>query len=213
MVYWFILCNFPVTLIDWRWIFPASFFTLSHCCFFRSCMIHLLSLPGSENLQCDVEGMCGCRVGVTGEKCDTCRAGFHSLGPGGCRWATIIVVNTHVQTQNCYKIRILEKRGLKQMSDGYNYIQIDNIFFQNPSLFVPFSLPSKTFLTSNYKTNVNKRIYISLCDTTVNQWPSYQWAAGCAKYSIKLLITVLTRQLTQRSLIFPVEPWTDVFVF
>ncbi|XP_031173603.1 laminin subunit gamma-3 [Sander lucioperca] len=43
------------------------------------------NINGSVSLQCDVEGRCACRVGVTGEKCDTCRAGFHSLGPGGCR--------------------------------------------------------------------------------------------------------------------------------
>ncbi|KAF7662191.1 hypothetical protein LDENG_00243610 [Lucifuga dentata] len=40
---------------------------------------------GSVSLQCDAEGRCVCRGGVTGEKCDTCQAGFHSLGPGGCR--------------------------------------------------------------------------------------------------------------------------------
>ncbi|XP_060916773.1 laminin subunit gamma-3 [Labrus mixtus] len=43
------------------------------------------NINGSVGLQCDVEGRCACRVGVTGEKCDTCQAGFHSLGPGGCR--------------------------------------------------------------------------------------------------------------------------------
>uniref|UniRef100_A0A8D3AEZ2 Laminin, gamma 3 n=1 Tax=Scophthalmus maximus TaxID=52904 RepID=A0A8D3AEZ2_SCOMX len=43
------------------------------------------NINGSVSLQCDAEGRCACRVGVTGEKCDTCRAGFHSLGPGGCR--------------------------------------------------------------------------------------------------------------------------------
>uniref|UniRef100_A0A4W6BL25 Laminin, gamma 3 n=1 Tax=Lates calcarifer TaxID=8187 RepID=A0A4W6BL25_LATCA len=43
------------------------------------------NINGSVSLQCDVEGRCACRVGVTGEKCDTCLAGFHSLGPGGCR--------------------------------------------------------------------------------------------------------------------------------
>lgn len=43
------------------------------------------NINGSVSLQCDVEGRCACRVGVTGGKCDTCQAGFHSLGPGGCR--------------------------------------------------------------------------------------------------------------------------------
>ncbi|XP_049593242.1 laminin subunit gamma-3 [Syngnathus scovelli] len=41
---------------------------------------------GSASLQCDGEGRCACGGrGVTGDKCDACRPGFHSLGPGGCR--------------------------------------------------------------------------------------------------------------------------------
>ncbi|XP_047665497.1 laminin subunit gamma-3 [Tachysurus fulvidraco] len=40
---------------------------------------------GSVSLQCDEEGVCLCRPSVTGAKCDICRPGFHSLGPGGCR--------------------------------------------------------------------------------------------------------------------------------
>uniref|UniRef100_A0A3B4TZ40 Laminin EGF-like domain-containing protein n=1 Tax=Seriola dumerili TaxID=41447 RepID=A0A3B4TZ40_SERDU len=49
------------------------------------CLPCSCNINGSVSLQCDVEGRCACRVGVTREKCDTCRAGFHSLGPGGCR--------------------------------------------------------------------------------------------------------------------------------
>uniref|UniRef100_A0A673BCI6 Laminin, gamma 3 n=1 Tax=Sphaeramia orbicularis TaxID=375764 RepID=A0A673BCI6_9TELE len=49
------------------------------------CLACDCNINGSVSLQCDVEGRCACRVGVTGEKCDTCLAGFHSLGPGGCR--------------------------------------------------------------------------------------------------------------------------------
>ncbi|KAM4634707.1 laminin subunit gamma-3 [Polymixia lowei] len=40
---------------------------------------------GSVSLQCDVQGRCVCQATVTGDKCDTCQPGFHSLGPGGCR--------------------------------------------------------------------------------------------------------------------------------
>ncbi|KAL6096645.1 lamc3 [Pungitius sinensis] len=43
------------------------------------------NINGSVSLQCDGEGRCACSAGVTGEKCDACRAGFHSLGHGGCR--------------------------------------------------------------------------------------------------------------------------------
>ncbi|KAI4893038.1 hypothetical protein NFI96_020157, partial [Prochilodus magdalenae] len=43
------------------------------------------NIVGSESLQCDDEGVCACRPSVMGVKCDVCKAGFHSLGPGGCR--------------------------------------------------------------------------------------------------------------------------------
>uniref|UniRef100_A0A3P9QE66 Laminin, gamma 3 n=1 Tax=Poecilia reticulata TaxID=8081 RepID=A0A3P9QE66_POERE len=51
----------------------------------EACLPCNCNINGSLSLQCDGEGRCRCRVGVTGEKCDTCLAGFHSLGPGGCR--------------------------------------------------------------------------------------------------------------------------------
>uniref|UniRef100_A0A8C6SCS1 Laminin, gamma 1 n=1 Tax=Neogobius melanostomus TaxID=47308 RepID=A0A8C6SCS1_9GOBI len=40
---------------------------------------------GSESPQCDDRGMCSCKPGVTGEKCDRCQPGFHSLTEAGCR--------------------------------------------------------------------------------------------------------------------------------
>ncbi|KAJ0012238.1 hypothetical protein NQD34_013213 [Periophthalmus magnuspinnatus] len=40
---------------------------------------------GSESPQCDDRGVCSCKPGVTGEKCDRCQPGFHSLTEAGCR--------------------------------------------------------------------------------------------------------------------------------
>ncbi|NXD14714.1 LAMC3 protein, partial [Nothocercus nigrocapillus] len=40
---------------------------------------------GSLHLQCDSSGACACKATVTGWKCERCKDGFHSLGPGGCR--------------------------------------------------------------------------------------------------------------------------------
>ncbi|XP_038125931.1 laminin subunit gamma-1 [Cyprinodon tularosa] len=40
---------------------------------------------GSESLQCNNRGVCACKPGVTGEKCDRCQPGFHSLTEAGCR--------------------------------------------------------------------------------------------------------------------------------
>lgn len=43
---------------------------------------------GSVSPQCDDRGMCACKPGVTGEKCDRCQPGHHSLTEAGCRYAT-----------------------------------------------------------------------------------------------------------------------------
>ncbi|XP_056602729.1 laminin subunit gamma-3 [Triplophysa dalaica] len=43
------------------------------------------NVMGSVSLQCDAEAKCLCWPGVSGVKCDICKSGFHSLGPGGCR--------------------------------------------------------------------------------------------------------------------------------
>ncbi|XP_051906157.1 laminin subunit gamma-3 [Hippocampus zosterae] len=52
----------------------------------RPCLPCNCDANGSVSLQCDSEGRCACSGrGVTGDKCDACRPGFHSLGPGGCR--------------------------------------------------------------------------------------------------------------------------------
>ncbi|KAM7399997.1 hypothetical protein PAMA_004607 [Pampus argenteus] len=40
---------------------------------------------GSESPQCDIRGVCVCKPGVTGEKCDRCQPGYHSLTEAGCR--------------------------------------------------------------------------------------------------------------------------------
>ncbi|XP_053739856.1 laminin subunit gamma-1 [Synchiropus splendidus] len=40
---------------------------------------------GSQSPQCDNRGVCACKPGVTGEKCDRCQPGFHSLTEAGCR--------------------------------------------------------------------------------------------------------------------------------
>lgn len=39
---------------------------------------------GSRSLQCNTEGKCQCKKGVTGEKCDRCEANFYHFSSSGC---------------------------------------------------------------------------------------------------------------------------------
>nr|XP_034979554.1 laminin subunit gamma-2 [Zootoca vivipara] len=48
---------------------------------------------GSFSVQCDNQGRCPCKPGVTGDKCDRCQHNFHSFSESGCRAAG--------QIQNC----------------------------------------------------------------------------------------------------------------
>uniref|UniRef100_A0A670HMV2 Laminin subunit gamma 2 n=1 Tax=Podarcis muralis TaxID=64176 RepID=A0A670HMV2_PODMU len=48
---------------------------------------------GSFSVQCDNQGRCHCKPGVTGDKCDRCQHNFHSFSESGCRAAG--------QIQNC----------------------------------------------------------------------------------------------------------------
>lgn len=49
------------------------------------CLPCLCNPVGSMSPQCDDRGMCACKPGVTGEKCDRCQPGHHSLTEAGCR--------------------------------------------------------------------------------------------------------------------------------
>lgn len=68
---------------------PAQRHLLFHCCcFFNLIAVCVCVCPGSESPQCDSRGVCVCKPGVGGEKCDRCQQGFHSLTEAGCRWVS-----------------------------------------------------------------------------------------------------------------------------
>lgn len=51
-----------------------------HFCTECSC-----DLKGSFSTQCNSEGQCECKPGVTGERCDQCKPGFYDFSPSGCK--------------------------------------------------------------------------------------------------------------------------------
>lgn len=44
-----------------------------------------MNFVGSWNLQCNSEGKCQCKPGVTGDKCDRCDNNFYDFGQNGCK--------------------------------------------------------------------------------------------------------------------------------
>nr|XP_033817524.1 laminin subunit gamma-3 isoform X2 [Geotrypetes seraphini] len=69
---------------------------------------------GSLHLQCDTFGICKCKAGVTGWKCERCLAGYHSFSEGGCRPCSChpagSVGSCHPQSGQC---------SCKQNVEGY----------------------------------------------------------------------------------------------
>lgn len=41
-------------------------------------------VTGSLSARCDNSGRCSCKPGVTGDRCDRCLPGFHTLTDAGC---------------------------------------------------------------------------------------------------------------------------------
>ncbi|KAL0966040.1 hypothetical protein UPYG_G00289940 [Umbra pygmaea] len=62
------------------------------------CLSCNCSPVGSLATQCDNAGRCSCKPGVTGDKCDRCQPGFHSLSEAGCRPCSC---NPSGSTQEC----------------------------------------------------------------------------------------------------------------
>uniref|UniRef100_A0A6I8N883 Laminin subunit gamma-1 n=2 Tax=Ornithorhynchus anatinus TaxID=9258 RepID=A0A6I8N883_ORNAN len=51
----------------------------------EACLPCHCSPVGSLSTQCDNYGLCSCKPGVMGDKCDRCQPGYHSLTEAGCR--------------------------------------------------------------------------------------------------------------------------------
>ncbi|XP_062338515.1 laminin subunit gamma-1 [Osmerus eperlanus] len=62
------------------------------------CLSCSCNFVGSLSTQCDNTGRCSCKSGVTGDKCDRCQPGYHSLTEAGCSPCSC---NPSGSTQEC----------------------------------------------------------------------------------------------------------------
>ncbi|XP_065226711.1 laminin subunit gamma-1 [Planococcus citri] len=56
---------------------------------------------GSWNLQCNSEGKCSCKPGVTGDKCDRCDLNFYDFGPSGCKACGCNIAGSYLNQASC----------------------------------------------------------------------------------------------------------------
>ncbi|XP_066585793.1 laminin subunit gamma-1 [Prorops nasuta] len=94
---------------------------------------------GSRSLQCNSEGKCQCKPGVTGDKCDRCAANFYNFGSLGCTSCECSLAGSHLNTPSCdpntgsctCKENVEGKR-CRECRPGYFNLALDNEFGCTP---------------------------------------------------------------------------------
>ncbi|XP_033223143.1 laminin subunit gamma-1 isoform X2 [Belonocnema kinseyi] len=94
---------------------------------------------GSRSLQCNSEGKCQCKPGVTGDKCDRCSANFYNFGSYGCASCECFVSGSFKNTPNCDPVTgtcqckdNVEGKRCKTCRPGYFNLALENEFGCTP---------------------------------------------------------------------------------
>lgn len=94
---------------------------------------------GSLSLQCNAEGRCTCKRGVTGDKCDRCEANFYQFGPHGCqpcgcdpRGSLDNTPSCDPETGICSCKENVEGRHCKECKPGFFNLDLQNRFGCTP---------------------------------------------------------------------------------
>lgn len=94
---------------------------------------------GSRSLQCNSEGKCQCKPGVTGEKCDRCESNYYNFGAHGCqacncdsRGSQDNTPSCHPDTGICFCKENVEGRHCRECKPGFFNLDLDNKFGCTP---------------------------------------------------------------------------------
>ncbi|KAI5735373.1 hypothetical protein M8J77_017507 [Diaphorina citri] len=94
---------------------------------------------GSLNLQCNSEGRCQCKPGVTGDKCDRCDVNHYDFGEAGCKSCECNPAGSVKNTPNCDSVKgqceckdNVEGAQCRSCKPGYFNLDLDNEFGCTP---------------------------------------------------------------------------------
>ncbi|ODN05380.1 Laminin subunit gamma-1 [Orchesella cincta] len=94
---------------------------------------------GSRSLQCNSEGECQCKPGVTGDKCDRCQANYYDFSPQGCKPCSCSVPGSFRNEPNCDSVTGLchckenvEGQQCSNCKPGYFNLDMENDFGCTP---------------------------------------------------------------------------------
>ncbi|XP_058058444.1 laminin subunit gamma-1 [Anopheles bellator] len=134
---------------------------------------------GSRSLQCNAEGRCQCKPGVTGDKCDRCDANYFNFGPHGCQPCNCDVRGSLDNAPSCDPVtgvcackENVEGRHCRECRLGYFNLDADNKFGCTPCFCYGHTLEctsaggySIVSTTSNF--NKHKEKWTAVTDTGV----------------------------------------------
>lgn len=94
---------------------------------------------GSTSLQCNSEGKCQCKKGVTGDKCDRCQANYYNFGDTGCDRCDCLEAGSldnapscNPETGACLCKDNVEGRRCRECKPGFFNMDRDNKFGCTP---------------------------------------------------------------------------------
>lgn len=93
---------------------------------------------GSQSLQCNGEGKCQCKSGVTGNKCDQCAVNYYGFSNHGCETCGCLDRGSAYNEPNCDSEGIcqckanVEGKQCSECKPGYFHLDFDNEFGCTP---------------------------------------------------------------------------------
>jgi len=94
---------------------------------------------GSRSLQCNSQGECQCKPGVTGDKCDRCQANYYDFSQQGCKPCSCSAPGSFRNEPNCDSVTGLchckenvEGQQCSNCKPGYFNLDMENDFGCTP---------------------------------------------------------------------------------